>query len=600
VSRRIEDYAMIGDLQTAALVERGGSIDWLCFPRFDSGACFASLLGTPENGRWLVAPVEGGKTTRRYLHGTFVLETTWECEDGVVRVLDFMPPRGKAPDVVRIVEGVKGRVQMRSELVIRFDYGKIVPWVRREDHARLAIAGPDGLCFRTPAHTYGENMRTVSTFAVDEGERIPFVLTWFPSHGDAPAEIDPEVALSETETFWREWNEACEVQLPPESKDVLQRSLMVLKALTYAPTGGIVAAPTTSLPERIGGVRNWDYRYCWLRDATLTLLSLLSAGYVEEAGQWRRWLLRAVAGDPADIQIMYSVAGDRRLTELELPWLQGYEGSAPVRIGNAASEQLQIDVFGEVMDAFFLARAHGLPKEKSAWSLQKLLLSYLESVWFKPDQGIWEIRGERRHFVHSKVMAWVAFDRAVRSIETQGMDGPLEKWRSLRDTIHEEVCDRGFDEELGSFTQSYGSKELDASLLMIPLVGFLPPSDPRVQGTVEAVERGLVEHGFVLRYRTHEDGVDGLPPGEGVFLPCSFWLVDCLELLGRHDDAHALFDRLLSLANDVGLLSEEYDPVAKRLLGNFPQAFTHLALVNSAFTVLPHLPSPRHPRHSGQ
>jgi GH15 family glucan-1,4-alpha-glucosidase len=600
VSRRIEDYAMIGDLQTAALVERGGSIDWLCFPRFDSGACFASLLGTPENGRWLVAPVEGGKTTRRYLHGTFVLETTWECEDGVVRVLDFMPPRGKAPDVVRIVEGVKGRVQMRSELVIRFDYGKIVPWVRREDHARLAIAGPDGLCFRTPAHTYGENMRTVSTFAVDEGERIPFVLTWFPSHGDAPAEIDPEVALSETETFWREWNEACEVQLPPESKDVLQRSLMVLKALTYAPTGGIVAAPTTSLPERIGGVRNWDYRYCWLRDATLTLLSLLSAGYVEEAGQWRRWLLRAVAGDPADIQIMYSVAGDRRLTELELPWLQGYEGSAPVRIGNAASEQLQIDVFGEVMDAFFLARAHGLPKEKSAWSLQKLLLSYLESVWFKPDQGIWEIRGERRHFVHSKVMAWVAFDRAVRSIETQGMDGPLEKWRSLRDTIHQEVCDRGFDEELGSFTQSYGSKELDASLLMIPLVGFLPPSDPRVQGTVEAVERGLVEHGFVLRYRTHEDGVDGLPPGEGVFLPCSFWLVDCLELLGRHDDAHALFDRLLSLANDVGLLSEEYDPVAKRLLGNFPQAFTHLALVNSAFTVLPHLPSPRHPRHSGQ
>jgi GH15 family glucan-1,4-alpha-glucosidase len=600
VSRRIEDYAMIGDLQTAALVERGGSIDWLCFPRFDSGACFASLLGTPENGRWLVAPVEGGKTTRRYLHGTFVLETTWECEDGVVRVLDFMPPRGEAPDVVRIVEGVKGRVQMRSELVIRFDYGKIVPWVRREDHARLAIAGPDGLCFRTPAHTYGENMRTVSTFAVDEGERIPFVLTWFPSHGDAPAEIDPEVALSETETFWREWNEACEVQLPPESKDVLQRSLMVLKALTYAPTGGIVAAPTTSLPERIGGVRNWDYRYCWLRDATLTLLSLLSAGYVEEAGQWRRWLLRAVAGDPADIQIMYSVAGDRRLTELELPWLQGYEGSAPVRIGNAASEQLQIDVFGEVMDAFFLARAHGLPKEKSAWSLQKLLLSYLESVWFKPDQGIWEIRGERRHFVHSKVMAWVAFDRAVRSIETQGMDGPLEKWRSLRDTIHEEVCDRGFDEELGSFTQSYGSKELDASLLMIPLVGFLPASDPRVQGTVEAVERGLVEHGFVLRYRTHEDGVDGLPPGEGVFLPCSFWLVDCLELLGRHDDAHALFDRLLSLANDVGLLSEEYDPVAKRLLGNFPQAFTHLALVNSAFTVLPHLPSPRHPRHSGQ
>jgi GH15 family glucan-1,4-alpha-glucosidase len=599
MSKRIEDYALIGDLQTAALVERGGSIDWLCFPRFDSGACFASLLGTAENGRWLVAPVGGGKTTRRYLPGTFVLETTWEADEGVVRVLDFMPPRGKAPDVVRIVEGVKGTVQMRSELVIRFDYGKIVPWVRRADHARLAIAGPDGLCFRTPAHTYGENMRTVSTFTVEEGQRVTFVLTWFSSHDDAPAEIDPEIALAETESFWRDWNDQCEVKLPPESHDVLQRSLMVLKALTYAPTGGIVAAPTTSVPEWIGGVRNWDYRYCWLRDATLTLLSLLNAGYVEEAAQWRRWLLRAVAGDPADLQIMYGVAGERRLTELEVPWLPGYEGSAPVRIGNAASEQLQIDVFGEVMDAFFLARSHGLPKEKSAWSLQKLLLSYLESIWSEPDEGIWEIRGERRHFVHSKVMAWVAFDRAVRSVETQGMDGPLEKWRAIRDTIHREVCDRGFDAELGSFTQSYGSKELDASLLMIPLVGFLPASDPRVKGTIEAIERGLVAHGFVMRYRTHDDGVDGLPAGEGVFLPCSFWLVDCLELLERHDEAHALFDRLVGLANDVGLLSEEYDPVAKRQLGNFPQAFTHLALVNSAFTVLPHLPSPRHPRHAG-
>jgi GH15 family glucan-1,4-alpha-glucosidase len=599
MSKRIEDYALIGDLQTAALVERGGSTEWMCFPRFDSAACFASLLGSAENGRWLVAPFGGGKTTRRYLPGTLVLETTWESDEGVVRVLDFMPPRGKAPDVVRIVEGLKSSVRMRSELVIRFDYGKIVPWVRRADHARLAIAGPDGLCFRTPAHTYGENMRTVSTFTVDEGDRVPFVLTWFSSHDDAPAEIDAELALSETETFWREWNEQCDVKLPPESKDVLQRSLMVLKALTYAPTGGIVAAPTTSLPEWIGGVRNWDYRYCWLRDATLTLLALLNAGYVEEAGEWRRWLLRAVAGDPADIQIMYGVAGERRLTELELPWLRGYEGSAPVRIGNAASEQLQIDVFGEVMDTFFLARSHGLAKEKSSWSLQKLLLSYLETIWSEPDEGIWEIRGERRHFVHSKVMAWVAFDRAVRTVETQGMDGPLEKWRSLRDTIHQEVCDRGFDVELGSFTQSYGSKDLDASLLMIPLVGFLPASDPRVKGTVEAVERGLVEHGFVLRYRTHENGVDGLPAGEGVFLPCSFWLVDCLELLGRHDEAHALFDRLVGLANDVGLLSEEYDPVAKRLLGNFPQAFTHLALVNSAFTVLPHLPSPRHPRHAG-
>ena len=598
MTRRIEDYALIGDLQTAALVERGGSIDWLCFPRFDSGACFASLLGNAENGRWLLAPRDGGTTTRRYLHETFVLETTWETDDGIVRVLDFMPPRGKAPDVVRIVEGVRGRVHMRSELVVRFDYGKIVPWVRHENGARLAIAGPDGLCFRTPAHTYGENMRTVSELVVDEGERIPFVLTWFPSHDGAPAEIDPEAALADTESFWREWNDACELKLPAESRDVVQRSLMVLKALTYAPTGGIVAAPTTSLPESIGSVRNWDYRYCWLRDATLTLLALLTAGYVDEAAQWRAWLLRAVAGDPADIQIMYGVAGERRLTEFELPWLSGYESSAPVRVGNAASEQVQIDVFGELMDALYQARGHGLPIEQSAWSLQKLLLEYLEGIWERPDEGIWEIRGERRHFVHSKVMAWVAFDRAVRSVETQGMEGPVDRWRAIRDAIHSDVCEHGYDAELGSFTQSYGSKELDASLLLIPLVGFLPATDSRVRGTIDAVERGLVEHGFVLRYRTRESGVDGLPAGEGVFLPCSFWLVDCLELLGRHDEAHALFERLLSLANDVGLLSEEYDPVAGRLLGNFPQAFTHLALVNSAFNVMPHLPSPMHRRHA--
>ena len=598
MSRRIEDYALIGDLQTAALVERGGSIDWLCFPRFDSGACFASLLGNSENGRWLLAPREGGTTTRRYLHGTFVLETIWESDEGIVRVLDFMPPRGKSPDVVRIVEGVRGRVHMRSDLVVRFDYGKVVPWVRHENGARLAIAGPDGLCFRTSAHTYGENMRTVSEFVVDEGERIPFVLTWFPSHDGAPAEIDPEAALADTESFWREWNDACELKLPAESRDVLQRSLMVLKALTYAPTGGIVAAPTTSLPESIGSVRNWDYRYCWLRDATLTLLALLTAGYVDEAAQWRAWLLRAVAGDPADIQIMYGVAGERRLTEFELPWLSGYEGSAPVRVGNAASEQVQIDVFGELMDALYQARGHGLPIEQSAWSLQKLLLEYLEGIWERPDEGIWEIRGERRHFVHSKVMAWVAFDRAVRAVETQGMDGPAERWRAIRDEIHRQVCEQGYDVEIGSFTQSYGSKELDASLLLIPLVGFLPATDSRVRGTIDAIERGLVEHGFVLRYRTRESGVDGLPAGEGVFLPCSFWLVDCLELLGRHDEAHALFERLLSLANDVGLLSEEYDPVAGRLLGNFPQAFTHLALVNSAFNVLPHLPSPMHRRHA--
>jgi GH15 family glucan-1,4-alpha-glucosidase len=596
--QRIEDYALIGDLQTAALVERGGSIDWLCFPRFDSGACFAALLGNADNGRWLIAPVGGGTTQRRYLHDTFVLETTWKNDEGSVRVLDFMPPRGQAPDVVRIVEGIRGRVRMRSELVIRLDYGQVVPWVHRSHGARLAIAGPDGLCFRTQAPTHGEDMRTISELVVEEGERVPFVLTWFPSHEDAPAEIDPEVALAETESFWREWCDACEVELPADTRDVVKRSLMVLKALTYAPTGGIVAAPTTSLPEWIGGVRNWDYRYCWLRDATLTLLALLNAGYIDEAAQWRQWLLRAVAGDPADIQIMYGVAGERRLTELELPWLSGYENSAPVRIGNAASDQLQIDVFGELMDALYQARGHGLAKEKSAWSLQKVLLAYLETIWHAPDNGIWEIRGEPQHFVHSKVMAWVAFDRCVRSVEAQELDGPVERWREIRDEIHRDVCERGFDDDLQSFTQSYGSKELDASLLLIPLVGFLPASDPRVRGTVEAVERELLRDGFVLRYRTHEAGVDGLPPGEGVFLPCSFWLVDCLQLLDRSDDARALFDRLISLTNDLGLVSEEYDPVARRMLGNFPQAFTHMALVNSAFNLIPHLPSPMHRRHA--
>jgi GH15 family glucan-1,4-alpha-glucosidase len=595
---RIEDYALIGDLQAAALVERSGSIDWLCFPRFDSGACFAALLGTPKHGRWLLAPAGQGETTRRYLHDTMVLETTWETEEGVARVFDFMPPRGRAPDVVRIVEGVRGSVQMRSELVIRFDYGHVVPWVRRVEDSRLAVAGPDALCFRTPAHTRGEDMRTISEFAIEEGERVPFALTWYPSHEDPPQPIDPEVALAETENFWREWNAKRTIELPPEWRDLLHRSLMVLKTLTYAPTGGIVAAPTTSLPEWIGGVRNWDYRYCWLRDATLTLLALLQADHVDEALEWRRWLLRAVAGDPSDIQIMYGVAGERRLTEFELPWLPGYEGSAPVRVGNAASEQVQIDVFGEVMDALYQARAHGLGKESHAWALQKTLLAYLELAWQEPDEGIWEIRGEPRHFVHSKVMAWVAFDRAVRSVEEQGLDGDADEWRAVRDAIHAQVCERGFDQELGSFVQSYGSKELDASLLLLPLVGFLPASDPRIRGTIEAIETNLLQDGLVLRYRTHREGVDGLPPGEGVFLPCSFWLVDCYELLGRSAKARALFDRLVGLANDVGLLSEEYDPAAERLLGTFPQAFTHLALVNSTFNVVGHLPSPMHRRHA--
>jgi len=595
---RIEDYALIGDLQTAALVERNGSIDWLCFPRFDSGACFAALLGTPDNGRWLLAPAAGGTTSRRYLHDTMVLETTWENEEGRVRVIDFMPPRGHAPDVVRIVEGVRGRVRMRSELVIRFDYGHVVPWVRRLGADRVAVAGPDALYLRTTAHTFGEEMKTISELTVDEGERIPFVLTWNPSHEPAPTPVDPEVALAETESFWREWNAKCTVPLTGARRDLLHRSLMVLKTLTFAPTGGIVAAPTTSLPEAIGGVRNWDYRYCWLRDATLTLLALLHAEHADEARAWRAWLLRAVAGDPDDLQIMYGVAGERRLTEFEIPWLPGYEGSAPVRVGNAASEQLQVDVFGEVMDALYQARAHGLEFEETAWSLEQTLLGALERTWQEPDEGIWEIRGERRHFVHSKVMAWVAFDRAVRSVEEHGVDGPVERWREQRDQIHAEVCARGYDEKLGSFVQSYGSKELDASLLLIPLVGFLPADDPRVQGTIEAIERELMVDGFMLRYRTHEAGVDGLPPGEGVFLPCSFWLADCYELLERHDDAHELFERLVALGNDVGLLAEEYDPAAKRLLGNFPQAFTHLALVNTAFNVLPHLPSPMHRRHA--
>jgi len=594
---RIEDYALLGDLQTAALVSRGGSIDWLCLPRFDSGACFASLLGDADNGRWLLAPRVQAAPSHRYLPDTLVLETTWTTRSGAARVLDFMPPRRGAPELIRIVEGLAGRVAMRSELVIRFDYGSIVPWVRRIDDARVAVAGPDALCFRTAAPTRGEDMRTVSEVVVEAGERIPFALAWFPSHEETPTATDADAALADTETYWREWNASRRLPLPDEWVDVVRSSLMVLKALTYAPTGGIVAAPTTSLPEWIGGVRNWDYRYCWLRDATLTLLALLNAGHAQEAEGWRHWLLRAVAGDPADLQIMYGVAGERRLTEFEVPWLAGYEGSTPVRIGNAASEQLQLDVYGEVMDALYQARVHGLGMDHHAWELERTLLSYLETTWRLPDEGIWEIRGERRHFVHSKVMAWVAFDRAVRTVETQGLDGPADRWRAERDAIHDEVCAQGFDPELGSFTQSYGSQELDASLLLIPLVGFLPGSDPRVRGTVEAVERELVVDGLVLRYRTHAD-VDGLPPGEGVFLPCSFWLVDCLELIGRHDDAHALLERLLGLANDLGLLSEEYDPAAGRLLGNFPQAFTHLALVNSVFNVAPHLPSPMHRRHA--
>jgi GH15 family glucan-1,4-alpha-glucosidase len=585
VADRIEDYALIGDLQTAALVSREGSIDWAPFPRFDSGACFAALLGTAEHGRWALAPrTDAWHSGRRYRDGTLILETEWETEDGAVRVIDFMPPRGEAPDIVRIVEGLRGTVEMTSELVIRFDYGSIVPWVRRIDGGRIAVAGPDGLCFRTPVEHRGENMRTIGDFTVSEGDRIPFVLTWYPPHRNPPDPINAEHALRDTEEYWHDWEQRC--AYTDEWREQVHRSLVVLKALTYAPTGGIVAAPTTSLPEQIGGVRNWDYRYCWLRDATLTLLAFLNAGYLEEAGAWRVWLLRAVAGDPADIQIMYGVAGDRRLTEFELDWLPGYERSRPVRVGNAAANQFQLDVFGEVMDALHQGRVHDLEMSKEAWSLQRRLLTYLEHAWKEPDEGIWEVRGPRRHFTHSKVMAWVAFDRGVQAVERFGRPGPVERWRQVRTEIHREVCERGFDPELNSFTQYYGSKHLDASLLVLPLVGFLPPDDGRMMGTVAAIERELYRDGFVYRYLTDDtQSVDGLPAGEGAFLPCTFWLVDNYALQGRLDEAHALFERLLGLSNDLGLFAEEWDPSARRQLGNFPQAFTHVALVNTAFNL---------------
>ncbi|TML70233.1 MAG: glycoside hydrolase family 15 protein [Actinobacteria bacterium] len=594
---RIEDYALIGDLQTAALVSRCGSVDWLCFPRFDSGACFAALLGGEENGRWVIEPAGPFQSVRRrYRDDTLVLETDWETTDGAVRVIDFMPPRESAPDIVRIVEGISGRVEMRTELVIRFDYGSIVPWVRRMDgNARIAVGGPDALCLRTPIDVRGEDLRTLGELTVEEGDRIPFTLTWFPSHGEWLQEIDPEQALRDTTDYWNEFNAHCGYE--GQWRTTVQRSLMVLKALTYAPTGGIVAAPTTSLPEHIGGVRNWDYRYCWLRDATLTLLAFLNGGYVEEARDWRQWLLRAAAGDPADLQIMYGVGGERRLTELELEWLDGYEGSRPVRLGNDASRQFQLDVYGEVLDALYQARTHGLPTEAPAWALQRKMLDHLERVWREPDEGIWEVRGPRRHFTHSKVMCWVAFDRAVRTVASHDLEGRVERWTHIRDEIHDEICRRAYDPKLAAFTQSYGSQALDASVLLMPLVGFLPASDERVQGTVDAIQRTLMRDGLVLRYLTDDEAIDGLPAGEGVFLPCSFWLVDCLELMGRHDEAHALFERLAGLANDVGLIAEEYDPDERRLLGNFPQAFTHLALVNSAFNLALHHP-PMKRRHA--
>jgi GH15 family glucan-1,4-alpha-glucosidase len=581
MSPRLEDYALIGDTQTAALVGRDGSIDWLCLPRFDSGACFARLLGDEGNGRWLLAPAgDDVRVRRRYRGDSLVLETEFTTPDGVVRLVDCMPPRHADPDVVRVVEGVSGRVAMRMELVIRFDYGRSVPWVNRHDGLLFAVAGPDALVLDTPVATSGRGLTTVADFEVGEGDVVPFVLEWHPSHRSwSGRRRDARSELAETEAWWEAWIGGC--GYTGQWREAVVRSLLTLKALTYEPTGGLVAAPTTSLPERLGGVRNWDYRYCWLRDATMTLYALMHAGFEAEATAWRDWLLRAVAGSPAELQIMYGVAGERRLPELVLDWLGGYGGSQPVRIGNAAVDQLQIDVFGEVMDALHTAREVGIPPDREAWSLQQSLMDFLESRWREPDEGIWEVRGPRRHFTHSKVMAWVAADRAVKAVDQVGLPGPRDRWAALRDAIHAEVCSEGYDAARGTFTQAYGGRELDAALLVIPKVGFLPPTDGRVTGTIAAIERELYEDGLVHRYGTSRE-IDGLPPGEGAFLACTFWLADAYVLTGRRAEAVHTFERLLELRNDVGLLAEEYDCATGRQLGNFPQAFSHVPLVNTA------------------
>jgi GH15 family glucan-1,4-alpha-glucosidase len=588
VQRRIEDYALIGDEQTAALVGCDGSIDWLCLPRFDSPACFAALLGDENHGHWRMAPkgAAGPCTRRAYRPDSLVLDTEWETAEGAVRVTDLMPQRERAPDVVRVIEGLSGRVTMRSSLMLRFDYGAVVPWMRREDGHRVAVAGPDAVWLRSdpPVRTWGKDFRTHSEFTVAAGEKVAFVLTWHPSHQQRPPLVDPYEALRCSLDDWQQWAKRCRYQGP--HRDMVVRSLITLKALTYAPTGGIVAAPTTSLPEELGGVRNWDYRYCWLRDSTLTLGALLSAGYLDEAKAWRDWLLRAVAGDPADLQIMYGLSGERRLTEYEVPWLPGFANSSPVRVGNDAVRQLQLDVYGEVIDSLYVSRHAGLPMKPHMWRVQVALMDFLRTAWRQPDEGLWEVRGPRRHFVHSKVMAWVAADRAVRALEEDPkLSGDLAGWRAMRDEVHREVCERGYDPVRNTFTQSYGSRELDASTLLIPRFGFLPPDDPRVIGTIEAVAGELGHSGLVRRYTTDETLIDGLPGDEGTFLVCSFWLADALHLIGRGDEARRMFERLVGLANDVGLLSEEYDPVAGRQLGNFPQAFSHIGLVNTALAL---------------
>jgi GH15 family glucan-1,4-alpha-glucosidase len=583
MSTPLEDYALIGDCETAALVSRGGSIDWLCWPRFDSPSCFAALLGERDNGRWLIEAVDTDvRLTRRYRPGTLILETRIVTPNGAASVIDFMPPRGSTSDLIRIVTGERGIVRMRTELIFRFDYGRTVPWVNHlPDGALQAIAGPDLVTLHTPVELHGRDLTTVGEFEVQAGQTIPFVLTHGDSHLPAPAASEPASALANTAAFWSDW-------VGPgngdEFADAVNRSLVTLKALTYAPTGGIVAAPTTSLPECLGGTRNWDYRFCWVRDATLTLLALMDAGYYEEARAWRDWLLRAAAGSPAQMQILYGVAGERNLVEYELPWLSGYERSAPVRVGNAASTQLQLDVFGELMDTFYQARRGGLTPRDSDWAFQRTLLEHLETVWPSADEGIWEVRGPSQHFTFSKVMAWVALDRGIRTAELFGLDGPIDRWKAVRTAIHQEVCSRGFDAQLGSFVQAYDSRELDASLLLLPMMGFLPVSDWRIRGTIEAIESNLLVDGFVHRYNTHTSD-DGLPGGEGAFLACSFWLADAYVLLGRIADARRIFDRILHIRNDVGLLAEEYDTSAGRMVGNFPQAFSHVALINTAYNL---------------
>jgi GH15 family glucan-1,4-alpha-glucosidase len=581
MTRPIEDYALIGNQETVALVARDGSIDWMAMPRFDSPPCFAALLGTPEHGRWRLAPTgDDVRVTRHYVDGSTVLETHVVTPGGEAVVIDFMARRDGVCDLMRLVRGVRGRVAMRTELVVRFDYGAVVPWVSRQDDGRLHFtAGPDRLTLATAVPLRGEDMRTVGDFEVAEGDEVAFTLTWQPSWRDDLPAPDAAAALEQVLAQWESWSS----KLPQgdEVSEAMRRSLVTLKALAHWQTGGIIAAATTSLPEKIGGTRNWDYRFCWLRDATFTLYALLGLGFVDEAEAWRAWLVRAVAGSPDDLQIMYGVAGERRLFEYEVTWLPGYEGSAPVRVGNAAAGQVQLDVYGEVLDAMYVARKAGLAYDATSWSLECAMVRHLEAIWDQPDDGIWEVRGGRRHFVHSKVMAWVAFDRAVRSATEFGLEGPVDHWREIRDAIHAQVCERGFDASLGSFVQSYGSKALDASLLLIAVVGFLPPDDTRLVGTVAAIERQLLRDGLVLRYDTG-DGKDGLPPGEGAFLACSFWLADNYLLQDRVDEAQALFDRLLGYCNDVGLLAEEYDPVARRQLGNFPQAFSHVALINTA------------------